>query len=89
VDGVSADFGMTAKPFRKVRCKTSFGITVSWNIHQSEDGKWRLAGVGSARRGSSTVPSEFLPFEISNAVMSPLKPEFDSFEDAANYARTI
>jgi hypothetical protein len=80
---------MSTKTFRKVRCKTSFGIVVSWNIHQSKDGKWRLSGVGSGRRGNSPVPSEFLPFEISNAVMSPLKPAFDSFETAAEYARSI
>lgn len=80
---------MADKRYRKVRCKTSYGYIVSWNIHHDKDGKWRVSGVGSARLGSSAVPCDFLPFEISNVVMSSCKPSFDNWEDAEAYVRNI
>ena len=79
----------TEKRYRKVRCKTSHGYVVSWNIRMRKDGKWSVFGVGSARLGRAPVPSAFLPFEISNVVMSSCKPEFDNFEDAERYVRAI
>lgn len=80
---------MSEKRYRTVRRKTSYGYVVSWNIRQRKDGKWTVFGVGSARLGRNVAPSAFLPFEISNVVMAAIKPEFDTFEDAESYVRSI
>ena len=80
---------MGEKCYRKVRCKTSYGYVVSWCISKQKNDKWRVIGVGSARMGRSAVPSDFLPFEISDVVMNKHKPEFDSWEDAADYVKRI
>lgn len=77
------------KKFRKVRCLTSFNITVSWGISQSKDGKWRITSVGSARHGRNPIPCDFIPYEITSEVMNAYRPEFNSFDEAADYARAI
>lgn len=80
---------MITKKYRKVRCKTSYGYVVSWNIALQKNSKWRVIGVGSPRLGNSAVPCAMLPFEISNIVMGGDKPEFDSFGDAERYVRAV
>jgi hypothetical protein len=77
------------KKYRKVRCKTSQGYVVSWDIIRQKNGKWRIGGLGSARFGNNAVPSCMLPFALSNVVLGDYKPEFNDFDEAERYVRNI
>lgn len=70
---------------RKFRCKTSTGISLSFTVFKSKDG-FKISA-GKARRGKSPIPLDFLPFEITNAIINgPVHPSEDAAEQ---YARSI
>jgi hypothetical protein len=77
------------KRYRSVRCKTSYGYVVSWTIRKNKNDKWVVSGVGKARMGNRPCPCEFLPFEISDVVMTSCQREFDNLELASEYVRSI
>lgn len=73
--------------WKSFRCKSSHGISCQWRIGQKPDGKWKAVGMGSAKVRNRPVPLDFVPFELSNAVMNG--PSFDTSAEAEQYVRSL
>lgn len=73
--------------WKKIRCKSSHGLSCQWSIGQNKDGKWKAVGLGSIKRSGHPVPTDFAPFELMQAVMNG--PTFDTQAEAEIYARTL
>jgi hypothetical protein len=50
---------------------------------------WKAIGVGDARSRNRAVPTEFIPFEISNAVLGAFAPSFTTHEEAEQFVRSL
>ena len=74
--------------YKKIRCKARCGLSCQWTIGHKND-RWRVVGLGNVKNGRNSVPTDFVPFELSNAVMSPLKPDFATFAEAEQYVRSL
>lgn len=59
-----------------IRRKTRCGITLSFRIADQKDGSFKLRSAGKARMGRDPIPLDFVPFEITNAVING--PRFDT-----------
>ncbi len=75
------------KKYKTLRCKSSHGLSCQWRIGEKPNGKWKAIGLGSVKRGGQSYPLDFVPFELSNAVMNG--PEFDSAAEAENFVRSL
>lgn len=75
---------MSEKTFR---CKTSCGLSVQWRVGQNRDGKWKATGLSNARYGRDPIPLDFIPYELSSAVMNG--PSFDTQQEAEIYVRNL
>jgi hypothetical protein len=74
--------------YKKIRCKAQCGLSCQWTIGEKA-GRWRLVGLGNVKNGRNPVPTDFVPFELSNAVLGHHKPDFATFEEAAQHARSL
>lgn len=72
---------------KKIRCKTQCGMSVKWRLGQARDGKWKAMGLSDAKMGSRPVPLDFVPFELSNAVING--PSFDTIDQAEAFVRSL
>ncbi len=70
-----------------VRLKARCGITASWRIGKTKAGKFRAVGLSKARMGRNPIPLDFVPFEMSNAVMNG--PSFETEGEAEAFVRSI
>ena len=52
---------------KKLRCKSAHGVTYSWLIGKTRDGKFKPMSVG---KPSNRMPMDFAPFAIMDAVMN-------------------
>lgn len=77
---------MSEKLYRNVQCKCRSGISCRWRLGKARDGKFKAMAVRSATRG---VPSDFLPFEVMDAVLGSHAPHFDTLDQAENYVRSL
>lgn len=77
---------MAEKTHRSIQCKCHAGISCRWHLGKTKDGKFKAMGVRSATR---RVPSAFLPFEVTNAVLGHGAPLFDTLDQAENYVRSL
>ncbi len=73
--------------WRTFRCKGKSGLSCKWSIGQNKEGRWEIMSLGNVKNGRLTVPSAFVPFELSNAVMNG--PEFSTAEEAERYVRSL
>jgi hypothetical protein len=73
--------------WKNIRCKARCGLSIKWGIGQTKDGKWRAMSLGDAKNGRSPVPTDFVPFELSNAVYNG--PKFDTPEQAEAFVRSL
>lgn len=72
---------------KTIRVKSSFGITATWRLGRGKSGKFKAVGLSKAKVGKNPIPLDFVPFEMSNAVMNA--PEFNTLAEAENYVRSI
>ena len=72
---------------KSIRCKAKCGLSLKWRLGQTKDGKWKPLSVGDCRRGGIPIPTDFVPFEISNAVVNG--PRFDTIEQAESFIRSL
>ncbi len=72
---------------KKIRCKARCGLSCQWSIGQTKDGKWKAMSLGNVKRGRNPVPSDFVPFELSNAVYNG--PTFETLDQAEQYVRSL
>lgn len=70
---------------KKVRCKSSGGVTYSWCISQNKDGKFKPVSVG---KPSNKMPMDFAPFEIMDAVVNH-SVVFETEDQAVDYVRSL
>lgn len=73
---------------KTIRCKTKCGLTVTWRIGKARSGKFKALSLGKAKAGRDPVPLEFVPFELSNAVLGS-GIEFATLDAAENYVRSL
>lgn len=79
---------MAEKSYRKFRCKTRGGISCAWTVGRTKDGDFKALSVGKAKVGGRPIPSDFLPFEVMDAVMNR-NIRFASMDAAEAYARSL
>ena len=73
---------------RTIRRKTSHGYIVSITYDQiKSDQKWKVVGMGKVRNGRNPVPVDFLPFDLSNAVVNG--PRFDTEQECIAFVRGL
>lgn len=77
-----------ASKFRSFRCKSSTGYSCRWSVGKTSKGDFKALSVGKAKVRGHPIPSDFLPFEIMDAVMNP-HIRFGSIEDAESYVRSL
>lgn len=77
---------MSEKKYRHIQCKCRAGISCRWHLGKTKDGKFKAMGVRSATR---RVPSAFLPFEVTNAVLGGGAPRFHTLDEAEMYVRSL
>ncbi len=77
---------MMEKP-RKIRCKSRHGISCRWVIGPVKDGGYQILMMGKAKIRNQPIPLDFVPFELSNAVMN--SPTFKTLDDAEVYVRSL
>lgn len=77
------------KKYRKFRCKAKCGVSCRWTIGQRVSGKWGVISMGNAKLGRNPMPLDFVPFELSNAVLGHGKPEFDTADECETYVRSL
>jgi hypothetical protein len=73
------------KTFRKIQCKCRAGISCRWTVGKSNGGGFKALSVRSARKG---FPSDFLPFEVMDAVMNR-NIRFNTMDEAEQYVRSL
>jgi len=69
---------------RKIRCRARCGDVFIWTIGQNKAGKWKAMSVGKPK---GTLPIDFAPFEISNAVVNG--PAFETQDEAETFVRSL
>ncbi len=73
--------------WKKIRCKSSHGLSCQWSIRQNKDGKWKAMSLGSIKSRGRPVPNDFAPFELMNAVING--PVFDTQSEAEMFVRAL
>lgn len=80
-----------AKPdetHRSFRCKSRGGFSCFWRVGKTKRGDYKALSVGKVKVGGRPIPSDFLPFEIMDAVMNQ-NTRFDTLADAEAYVRNL
>lgn len=72
---------------KTIRFKSSFGITASWRLGKNKAGRFKAMSLGNAKVGRNPMPLDFVPFEMSSAVING--PAFGTMVEAENYVRSI
>lgn len=72
---------------KTLRFKSSSGITATWRIRQTKEGKFKVASLSNAKVGRNPLPLDFVPFEMSNAVING--PTFDTEIEAEVFIRGV
>lgn len=72
---------------KKLRFKSSSGITATWGIGQNSEGKFKALTLGNAKVGRNPMPLDFVPFEMSNAVING--PSFETEHEAECFVRGL
>lgn len=73
--------------WRKFRCKARCGLSCQWAVGKNKEGKWKAMSLGKVKQGRSPVPLDFVPFELSNAVLNG--PVFETQTEAEIYVRGL
>lgn len=79
---------MTEKTHKHLRCKTRGGISCRWTVGKTKKGDFKALSVGQAKVRGNPIPSDFLPFEVMDAVMNQ-HIRFGSMEAAEAYVRSL
>lgn len=79
---------MSEKSHKTFRCKSSRGYSCKWTIGKTSKDDFKALSVGQAKVRGRPLPSDFLPFEIMDAVMNQ-NIRFDSMDAAENYVRSL
>jgi hypothetical protein len=80
-----AKFGETHREFR---CKSRTGYSCRWSVGKTSKGDFKALSVGKAKIGRRSIPSDFLPFEIMDAVMNDGN-RFSTLEDVEAFVRNL
>ena len=72
---------------KTLRCKSSSGITATWRIGQTREGKFKALSLGKTNVGRNPLPLAFVPFEMSNAVING--PSFETEYEAECFIRSL
>lgn len=83
-----ASRSVSEKEHKSFRCKSSTGYSCRWSVGKTSRGDYKAMSVGKAKVRGRPVLSDFLPFEIMDAVMNP-HIRFDSLIDAEMYVRSL
>jgi hypothetical protein len=73
---------------RSFRCKSRAGYSCQWSVGKTTKGDFKALSVGKAKVRGNPIPSDFLPFEIMDAVMNQ-HIRFGNLEDAEAYVRSL
>ncbi len=72
---------------KTLRVKSSSGITATWRIGRNLAGKFKALSLGKAKVGRNPLPLDFVPFEMSNAVING--PAFETEDEAERFVRGL
>lgn len=72
---------------KTLRFKSNSGITATWRIGQNREGKFKALSLGNAKAGRNPLPLDFVPFEMSNAVING--PSFETEYEAERFVRGL
>ncbi len=72
---------------RTIRFKSRCGVTASWRIGLNRDGRFKALALSKPRIGRNPLPLDFVPFEMSDAVING--PSFETEVEAVAYVRSI
>lgn len=70
---------------KTIRCKAKHGVTYSWRVGETKDGRFKPLSVG---KPSNRMPMDFAPFEIMDAVLNR-SISFASKAEAEAYVRSL
>jgi hypothetical protein len=72
---------------KTLRFKSSSGITATWRIGKNREGKFKALSLGNAKVDGNPLPLDFVPFEMSNAVING--PSFETEYEAECFVREL
>lgn len=70
---------------KTLRMKAKCGVTLTWRLGKTKDGKFKALSCGTPR---PHMPLDFLPFEIMDAVYNR-NTTFDSLDEAERFVRGL
>jgi hypothetical protein len=78
---------MAVKTHKTIRCKARCGLSCKWVLDRTKDGQFKAISLGGAKRGRDPVPTAFIPFELSSAVIGG--PSFPTMDEAERHVRSL